>query len=156
TTTTVATTITATDFDTGIISKTSESVSGGTNLTDITPVVVIATTITSTTISPAFSSSPPRSIDFGGTSSTTEPKSFPFTTSSIDYHFRKVTPAKKFKFAQKFRRQPRLKIRKQDEIGRLRGNQTASGRSPIILPHLAPLNLENEIQQIDLDNDENG
>uniref|UniRef100_A0A0R3RVW5 Uncharacterized protein n=1 Tax=Elaeophora elaphi TaxID=1147741 RepID=A0A0R3RVW5_9BILA len=91
-------------------------------------------------------------IDFGSVT-TIEPKSFPFSTSSNDYHFRKITPAKKFKFAQKFRRQPRLKIRKPDEKGPLRGNQTAFGRNPIILPQLEPLNLENEVGET---NDANG
>ncbi|MCP9262580.1 hypothetical protein DINM_005946 [Dirofilaria immitis] len=124
------------------------------------PTTTISTTSSSSSISSSSSSSDSsiassRLINFESISSTIEPKSFSFSTSANDYHFRRVTPAKKFKFAQKFRRQPRLKIRKSEEGGPLRGNKTAFGRSPIILPHLAPLNLENDIQQIKLDNDEN-
>ncbi|VDK34253.1 unnamed protein product [Gongylonema pulchrum] len=57
------------------------------------------------------------------TSSSSSPTSSPgklipfsFSTPSYDYHFRKITPARKFKFTQKLRRQPRLRIRKPGPI----------------------------------------
>uniref|UniRef100_A0A1I8F0L7 Uncharacterized protein n=1 Tax=Wuchereria bancrofti TaxID=6293 RepID=A0A1I8F0L7_WUCBA len=160
TTAIVTTTVPVTNFVTEITPK-STTIDTITS-TDNTPTVITTTTFTSTIASnlssSSFTSSIPTSItDFDSTTTTTiKPNSFLFSTSSDDYHFRKITPVKKFKFAQKFRQQPRLKIRKPDDKGPLRGNQTASGRNPIILPQLEPLNLENEIGQTNLDNDANG
>lgn len=113
TTTVITITIPVTDYRTDI---TQQSI-----ITDtVTPTTVITTDNTSDTVSSASSlfstvssttDVTSESINFDNIT-TVEPKSFPFSTSSNDYHFRKVTPVKKFKFAQKFRRQPRLKVRK--------------------------------------------
>nr|CDQ04826.1 Bm5827 [Brugia malayi] len=155
----VTTTVPVTNFVTEITPKptTIDTIAFTDNAPTIIPTTTITSTIASSLSSSSLTTSIPTSItDFDSTTTTTEPNSFPFSTSSNDYHFRKITPAKKFKFAQKFRRQPRLKIRKPDDRGPLRGNQTASGRSPIILPQLEPLNLENKIGQESLNNDANG
>lgn len=101
----VETTVSVTDF------STEEPTTTGTTSTTVTPTVVIPKTTSTTTASSASSVFNSKSNDFDRVT-TAEPKSLPSSTETNDYHFRKITPAKKFKFAQKYRRQPRLKIRK--------------------------------------------
>ncbi|VDN07379.1 unnamed protein product [Thelazia callipaeda] len=111
-----------------------------------------ATSTTATTLSESSSS---RALGLKN-AAVINSKALSLSTSQNDYHFRRIPPPKKFKFTQKFRRQPRLRIRKPDESGPLRGNQTSLGRNPIILPHLAPLRHENKDQQAISTNNANG
>ncbi|VDK82419.1 unnamed protein product [Litomosoides sigmodontis] len=147
TTTVTTTTVPVTDYRTDITQQSVITVT--TTPTTVTTNSISDTVFSSSSLSSNISATTDATSDFINFDNVTtvKPKSFSFSTSSDDYHFRKITPAKKFKFAQKFRRQPRLKVRKPDEKGALRGNQTASGRNPIVLPQLEPLNLENEFRE---------
>ncbi|VDK59312.1 unnamed protein product, partial [Anisakis simplex] len=63
-------------------------------------------------------------------------------TTPEDYHFRTIAPVKKYKFTQKLRPRPRLRIRRPGEKPQIRGNRTSSSNRPLSLPLLTPFGSE--------------
>uniref|UniRef100_A0A915C8I2 Uncharacterized protein n=1 Tax=Parascaris univalens TaxID=6257 RepID=A0A915C8I2_PARUN len=86
-----------------------------------------------------------RALSLSNNITTTTPSTITDTSASFDYHYRTVAPIKKYKFTQKLRQRPRLRIRRPGESQQpIRGNRTAASARPLTLPMLTPFTSQSD------------